>query len=612
MGIFSTASQTAMMATAVPAARTMQTVFDETNDETERNRIARIGEFFNSPLATFDGEGGDLLAWFDTHFPAPKQIGASPLPGSDRGFWSSNSAYAKWREVVRRRIRTTLGLIDIKKTLRARIDGWTPFLELLTGLSKDHGPVHPATLGAIRTFSDRARAAGIDPLDLTPQVVPTFLEKMPGHERDASEQALKALDRLSIFDQIAAHLPAGYDTAFLVPAARTPVPDSIRAMIAEMVETARYDQSTYDDVSETCKENFNAKTAETYNAALIALARAAQETNSVDLASLNCLDTLFGSETRINAIRHWIDLAEKDSGFGLRTAAGYVRIIAQIGKANGLKTKQWRKTLKKNPHLQEGHAAGEKMSPKSRDFCERLIHHPADVRTFLRQHVLYQERAKDILATDKTLTTQQLRDVRRLASCAAFAALEIRGAGLRKGSVLATQCAGVGQNFFRKTTGDKKIFELRIAQKDMKGEYVELPPIEIRDDKYCGYEVLDWYLKTARPLFNYANPEFCKKQKCAIATHLFVSEQSAKPLSGGLLYNWLTRSSAEIGLPMFPHNFRHGFATLLLARSWSNRGRAAAYLGCSVAVLDTYYGWIDKRQKLEEVQDLLAEALAGK
>lgn len=79
-----------------------------------------------------------------------------------------------------------------------------------------------------------------------------------------------------------------------------------------------------------------------------------------------------------------------------------------------------------------------------------------------------------------------------------------------------------------------------------------------------------------------------------------------------MLYKWLTRSSAEIGLPMFPHNFRHGFATLLLARSWSNRGRAAAYLGCSVGVLDTFYGWIDKQQKLEEVQDLLAEVLAGK
>ncbi|TNF21584.1 MAG: hypothetical protein EP318_06420 [Rhodobacteraceae bacterium] len=216
------------------------------------------------------------------------------------------------------------------------------------------------------------------------------------------------------------------------------------------------------------------------------------------------------------------------------------------------------------------------------------------------------------MASDKPLTKTQLRAVRRLGTCAAFAALEIRGAGLRKGSALSAECAGVNQNFFRRTMNDKNIFELRIARKNMKGEYVELPPIHVRDDKYCGYEVLNWYLTTARPLFNYANPQFCKEEKCAMATHLFVSEQSAKPLDGAMLYKWFTRSSADIGLPMYPHNFRHGFATLLLARSWSNRGRAAAYLGCSVGVLDTYYGWIDKQQKLEEVQDLLAEALAGK
>ena len=611
MGFFSSASQAAM-ATSLPTPKTMQTVFDETVDETERNRIARVGEFFNAPLSTFDGSGTDLLAWFDTHFPSLKQIGAGPLPGAGRSFWQSKSSYAKWREVVRRRIRTTLGLVAAKKALRHRVDGWTPFLALLEDLSKDHGPVHPGTFGSIRTFSDRARAAGIDPMDLTPDIVPPFLDGMPAHESAASATALRALARHRIFPPIAAFLPPDFDTDYLVPTARTPVPESVRRMIAEMVEAARYDQSSYDDVSESCAENFNARTAETYCAALIALARAAQETDLVDLASLNCLDSLFENRVRIAAIRHWIDLSETDAGFSLRTAAGYVRIVAQIGKANGLKTKKWRKNLKNNEHLKEGHATGEKMSAKNRTFCENLIHNPADVRTFLRQHVLYQERAKDILATDKVLTKTQLRAARRLATCAAFSALEIRGAGLRKGSALAAESSGTGQNFFRRTTGEKKFFELRIPVKDMKGEYVELPPIHIRDDKYCGYEVLDWYLTTARPLFDFANPDFCETEKCPMATHLFVAEQSANPLAGSMLYKWLTRSSAEIGLPMFPHNFRHGFATLLLARSWSNRGRAAAYLGCSVNVLDIYYGWIDKRQKLEEVQDLLAEALAGK
>ncbi|WP_238368626.1 hypothetical protein [Mesobacterium pallidum] len=611
MGFFSDASQVAT-AVAVPTSKTMQTVFDETVNETERNRIARVAEYFNAPLSTLDGDEVDLLAWFDANFPSLKQIGAGPLPDAGRNFWKSKGSYGKWREVVRRRIRTTLGLVAAKMALRERIDGWTPFLALLEDLSKDHGPVHPGTFGSIRTFSDRARAAGIDPMDLTPDIVPPFLDQMPAHERDASATALRALARHRVFPQISAHLPPDFDTDYLVPKARTPVPESVRKMIAEMVEAARYDQRTYDDVSESCTENFNQETAKTYRGALVALARAAEETGVADLASLNCLDSLFETPVRIATIRHWIDQSETDTGFSLRSAADYVRIVAQIGKANGLKTKTWRKNLKKNPHLKEGHAAGEKMSAKNRTFCESLIHNPADVRTFLRQHVLYQDRAKEILATDKTLTKSQLRAARRFATCAAFSALEIRGAGLRKGSALAAECSGTGQNLFRKTAGERKLFELRVAQKDMKGEYVELPPIHIRDDKYCGYEVLDWYLKTARPLFDFADPDYCEKKECALATHLFVSEKSARPLAGSMLYKWLTRSSAEISLPMFPHNFRHGFATLLLARNWSNRGRAASYLGCSVGVLDTYYGWIDKRQKLEEVQDLLAEALAGK
>ncbi|MCE0505913.1 hypothetical protein LR948_11135 [Roseivivax sp. GX 12232] len=610
MGVFSTASKAAMAA-AVPSPNTMQTVFDETPEGTERTRVARLGEYFSAPLSALDGAGVDLVTWFEANFPHPKILGAQPLPGAARAFWSSRTAYAKWREVVHRRIRTTLGLVEAQKAVRARVDAWTPFLSLLESLSKDHGPVHPGTFGAIRSLSDRARTAELDPLDLTPDQVPAFLEALPVHERGSSMTALKALDRLKRFPQIAGHLPSDYDTAYLLPPSRSVVPKEIRRKIAEMVKVARFDHSTYDDVSESCTENFNEQTAQTYHAAFVTLARAAKESGQVDLASLDSLSPLFKKKNRIEAIRSLIDRAETDAGFSLRTAADYVRIVAQIGEANGFKMKGWRRSLKKNPALKEGHAAGEKMSPKNQEFCERLIHNPSDVRTFLRQHVLYQERAQDILATDKPIPKEKLRTARRLATCAAFSTLEIRGAGLRKGSALAAQCEGAQQNFFRKTSGGKKLFELRLARKDMKGGYVEMPPIHVRDDKYCGYEVLDWYLTTARPLFDYANPEFCEKEKFARATHLFVAEKSARPLGGATFYNWMIRSSAEIGLPMFPHNFRHGFATLLLARSWSNRGRAAAYLGCSVGVLDTYYGWIDKRQKLEEVQDLLAEAMSG-
>lgn len=118
-------------------------------------------------------------------------------------------------------------------------------------------------------------------------------------------------------------------------------------------------------------------------------------------------------------IARWADLEAINVGFSARTAADYVRIIGQIGKANDIKTKKWRKSLKRNAFLQEGQASDEKMSPKNQRFCERLIHTPSDVRTFLTQHVRYQSMAGDILATDKPLSLDALRTARRLGTCTA-------------------------------------------------------------------------------------------------------------------------------------------------------------------------------------------------
>lgn len=593
-----------------PKRITMQTVFDTTQDPTEQKRIRRIKEFFDAPLATFDEP--DLLGWFDRHFPSLKALGANPMPGSDRHFWTSSTAYQKWREVVRRRICHATGINSTKQALRARNDGWAPLLGLLKELAKGPGPLHSASVGAITAFSDAAREAGLDPSDLTESVVPGLLEAMPLMDRDRAAQALRALARAQIFDEVAALLPADFDPTYLVPAPRTPVPDTVRKMIDQMVQNARLDESTYDDVSQTCSENFGEDTAETYTAALIALARTAQDLGCVDLDTLTCPEDLFCAGTRRAVVADWTTPKTDARQFSLRTAADYVGIIALIGNANRIDVSEWKANYKNNKKLNEGRAAGETMSPKVQRFCESLIAKPENVRIFLRQHILYQERAQDILATDKALALGQIRKARHFGTVAAFAALEIRGAGLRKGSALAAQSHGVNPNLFQRTNGKQRWYELRVAKEDMKGEYVQLPPINIRDDAFAGYEVLDWYLRKIRPLSDYANPEFCEQQKCPMSPYLFVAERSPKPLSGALLYRWLTSCSDKIGLKIHPHNFRHGFATLLLAKSWSNRGRAAAYLGCSVNVLETYYGWIDKRQKLEEVQDLLAEALAGK
>ncbi len=607
MGLFSSAAHAPVAMDGTTTGITMQTVLDQTVDESEKKRLRRIEDFFAAPLSTFEG---DLEQWFCVHFPHPRKIRGGPLPGADREFWKSRAAYRKWREVCWRRIRTTIGAIDARKALRAQIDGWTPLLDLLTELSEDHGPVHPATLGSIRALVDRARAHGFEPSDLSPARVPLLLDALPLHERERSVRALKSLASLSSLERVREHLHEDFQGEMWVPGKATPVPDTVRAAIDALINTARYANGMYDDISQTTTAAFNENTAESYTAAFVALARAAADTGMVDLEGLTSLEPLFECEIRRAVVTHWIDLDETGAGFSARTAAQYVGTIARIGEVNGIDTGKWSKSLKSNPFLQDGRETGRKMAPKNQAFCQRLIKDREKTRLFLCQHTLYQDRAMDILATDKTLTLDDRRRVRGLGTCAAFAALEIRGAGIRKGSALAAMSGGTGQNLFRRQSGDERWFELCIPKKDMKGEYVEMPPIPIRDDKYCGYEVLDWYLKTIRPMFDFANPEWCEENERPRSPFLFPAEQSPRALLGSMLYKWFRNCSAEIGLEMFPHNFRHGFASLMLARSWDNRSRAAAYLGCSVGVLDKHYAWLDRRQKLEETQDMLAEILA--
>ncbi|WP_353476829.1 hypothetical protein PVT71_28645 (plasmid) [Salipiger sp. H15] len=124
-------------APARPVSPDMQTVLDQTPDESARRCIARLSEYVGAPLCTLDGAGGDLLAWFDTHFPPLTHIGAGPLPGAPRAFWRSHRAYAHWRAVLRCRIHVTLGLAAAKQPRRARIDTRTPLHDLLIKRSKE-------------------------------------------------------------------------------------------------------------------------------------------------------------------------------------------------------------------------------------------------------------------------------------------------------------------------------------------------------------------------------------------------------------------------------------------------------------------------------------------
>jgi hypothetical protein len=267
------------------------------------------------------------------------------------------------------------------------------------------------------------------------------------------------------------------------------------------------------------------------------------------------------------------------------------------------------------------------MSPKTVQFCRPLINIPQRRRSFLTQHFAYRDRADDILATDKMLTASQLREVRMFGTCAAFAAIELCGAPNRVTNVLQLRHRGPTSNLFL-PKGHADHYEIALDRKEMKVKKGKpVPRQKIRRNALEGAQTLDWYIKTVRPLFPYGNAQWCagidqpfdnlrfgKVQDLlqrAESIHLFVSPQSAAHLSKSVFYDYLCEASEAIGMPMTPHNFRHGVASIMLKRSLANIGKVATLLNNSPGVVGTFYAWINEAIVIEEVQDEIVEEAFG-
>lgn len=102
-----------------PKSKTMQDVHDDAikagkNDEAKA--IKRLSDFFAKSLSELPAS----VEWFDELFALAKSH--RQVPGQDRNFWKSLSAYNKWRNKVRRRVEYTLG--EVEKERRVTTGGF--------------------------------------------------------------------------------------------------------------------------------------------------------------------------------------------------------------------------------------------------------------------------------------------------------------------------------------------------------------------------------------------------------------------------------------------------------------------------------------------------------
>ncbi|MBT3139506.1 hypothetical protein KL867_00425, partial [Ruegeria litorea] len=422
---------------AIPAAeiqpkpKTMQDVYDDAikgDKEDEAKAIKRLADFFAKPLS-------DLLAsveWFDEMFPLAKT--ERQVPGRDRKFWRDRKNHNRWRNKVRRRIEYTLGEVEKEKERKERQDGWQPLLDLMTVLSKDGGPIHAGELGGVTAFADRARQLDIEPAQLTRQIIDLLLEQAASEPlRRKNVRALQVLQRYQCIQSVAAHLPPEIEIDAARRRYENILPEHVETWIERMLESARRDPEKYDPATGKYKDEWTDSTVATYRSSLRTYVWSASKERSgqVDLDTLTDYSKLASKDVFWSVIAHWNDHSEKSDGITARTAFLYVTRVATVLSRNGIEVAHMVKAKETSEFLKEGEAADDEMSPKNIAFCRPLVDDLRKRRQFLTQHFEYRRRAEDILATDKMLSSSQLRLARMFGTCAGFAAVELCGSPLR-------------------------------------------------------------------------------------------------------------------------------------------------------------------------------------
>ncbi len=608
-------------------AMTMQDVFDlASNSEKpdEAKAVKRLSEFHGQPLWLLPAD----LTEFDKTFPLAKL--PHHVPGRERGFWRTRSAYIRWRRKVRCQIQHATGAYDAKRERGERKDGWTALVDLLGTLAKNKGPVHAAEFGAVKALADRARETGVEPASFVDGGIERLVEGAPTAAiRDKVFRALAVLDHYSCIRSVAALLPGKLDIEAVRRRFENTLPDRVTGWIDELVEVARLKPGSWNETTQSHSARVKDGTADMYRSALRSYAWTAslQRSGAFDLDARLNLEEMFSEEVFGKVLAHWVDTSDAPDGLTARSARTYVSNCMTVAGRNGFDVSHMGKAMKHSTFLEEGKEAGEQMSEKSIQFCRPLVNDLAQRKLFLTQHLHYREIAEDLIATDKVICGERLNKIRRFGTCAAFAAMEIVGAPMRVSNAMQRKHRGPNADLLLPTDKDTHYLAI-VPAKERKGRQTEALRIKIQKNKFEGPQTLDWYLETIRPLFPFGNAVWCESKedepldrirfglkkdgkRQAESHHFFVSPTSAKPMAKSLFYDWLVPVSESIGLPMTPHNMRHGIASILMARSLQNAPKIAALLGNTPAIVLKYYAWINREAVIEDAQsELFSELMA--
>ncbi|WP_146681612.1 MULTISPECIES: hypothetical protein [unclassified Thioclava] len=538
--------------------------------------------------------------------------------------------YKQYQSDGRRMVETFTGELQARRARQERQDGFAQLRAILPDL------IDAALVKERQTFNlpklvDLARARGWDMSDLTRDRIISLREDcFNTDEWSRIKQAAAFLDYLRQFPNCLPLLPhdefgtlAGVlrlDTqlpAFLDEEAKTWVRDATVVYHDDMLtEEARC--ATAKEYSESCKA--------VYIASLRTYMRTVQA--DCDLASVNGLTALFRSDLIEKTLIRLCKKSGTSGGLAPRTLFSYALNLKRTLSTQGLseeadKVERLTKTL---PVLIEGQAASKMMSAKVEVWCRDLLNDPVAMELFETQHFAYAEKALaalelaeiegiDLLAYSRSPATQPLtadqwrlaakllRQARMYGVCAAFAAIELEGAPFRKSNVISDlRLSDHPQTFYdHRVDKTRPRLEIHIPNELLKnGDAMTLRNQHLprfvfdRDGLGAeGYRILSFYFSRIRPLFGGA----------ALSDHVFPAlEAEPRALVLSTFDGWLAECSTHIGLPLLPHNFRHGICTIEIFHDPTCYPELETLTGDTEKTLRQHYAFIDRDRQTRTLQ----------
>ncbi|WP_145962768.1 hypothetical protein [Mangrovicoccus ximenensis] len=536
-----------------------------------------------------------------------------------------------WR-AAKRLIDYLSGETEAAEERNSRTDGWTGLLATLQIL-ETAGVTSKSDRTAMTRLADASRKLGLGPRDLDCENAGPVLDcgGTPA-ERGAILAGLRKMENLPDLPPLENYRPnVSLASVTALRKKAYALPPHLEAERSDWVDRAA--RLAGRKSRRRIGEAYSAGSRQVMSSALGCYAVTAGELGH-DLAGANTLLSLFSEETMESVVSAWVN-APAEAKREDKTDFSYVDSLCRILRRNdAVPEAEFLEGLKEMRGLRAGRDAGRRMSPGTVRWCMDLLADPARIERFERQHVEYyiiareaqQEAAAlgfDLLDLcdpnrmaglapgERGRAKGLLRRVRMFGTAAAYAAIALEGAPYRRTNILRLRHRGGNRTLFCHLEEHPPYLAIEIPNCELKNRDSldirgkTLPRIEIRawDDgaRDFGPEILAWYLETVRPLFLGAGG----------TETLFPPATNASPrpldhLVPQTFDSWLALCSAEIGLPLTSHRFRHGRCSIALLYRECTMHELADFLGDTERTVSVYYGFVDRDRSAKRLQQSIS------